>query len=94
MFNVPLNDLCFMYLRDGDFKINVGTLGDDFLFTTNDQHVFDTCCVGFSHKAKSSVEQSHEWFCQLYTHILEDRSVSRFGLCVFMCGMFKSVLLR
>ena len=36
-----------MYLRDGDFKINVGTLGDDLLSTKNDQHLFDTGCVGF-----------------------------------------------
>jgi len=36
-----LKDPCIMYLRDGDFKINVGTHVDDLLFTTSDTQRFE-----------------------------------------------------
>jgi hypothetical protein len=36
-----LKDHCVMYLRDGDFKINVGTHVDDLLFSTTDSKKFD-----------------------------------------------------
>jgi hypothetical protein len=34
-------DPCVMYLRDGDFKINVGTHVDDLMFSTNDRSKFE-----------------------------------------------------